>query len=71
MVGHKSTVRISGMQKSNFTVVMDLFLILLVLFLIWICLLKIAQEIPISLSRFLIAIVYIPLEELEIKHRTG
>ncbi|PKU43446.1 hypothetical protein llap_6255 [Limosa lapponica baueri] len=34
-----------------------------------ICLLKIAQEMPLSSSRFLIAIVYIPLEELEIKHR--
>jgi len=38
MAGHKSPVCISGMQKSNFTVGMDPFLILLVLFLIRICL---------------------------------
>lgn len=38
MVGHKTTVCIPGMQKSNFTVGMDPFLSLLVLFLIRICL---------------------------------
>lgn len=57
--------------KINFTVGMDPLLILLVLFLLKICLQQLALEMPLSLTQILIAIVYIPLEEMEVKHRTG